>query len=99
MILIAFSNAFAKGYHYFEPGISVYRFNYKEDLPSSIVSSEEGILPGISASYTYMGLDNPLYGRVLLEYVNFETESFTLKTVQNSSKISIFVYNFTEWED
>lgn len=49
--------------------------DYKEiNEPESFKSNETGFLPGIHLSYTYPGIRNPLYGRLLFEYKAGKTD-------------------------
>lgn len=67
-------NVAAEGPHSLEASLMYYYFDYKEDLPSPFKSTESGWLPGISLAYAYRGTDNPVYGRLLFEYTDAETD-------------------------
>ena len=48
---------------------------YKEiDLPDPLKSQEDGFLPGMNLGYNYRGTNLPLYGRLLFEYKQGETD-------------------------
>ena len=49
-------------------------FDYKESLPSPFKSTEKGWIPGGRLIYSYQGVDNPLYGRLLGEFFDGEID-------------------------
>ncbi len=56
-------------------GFKVAYHDYKEiNEPEPFKSTEAGFLPGIQFNYTYRGIGNPFYGRLLLEYKDGKTD-------------------------
>jgi len=61
--------------HSLSVGFKVAYHEYKEiNEPEPFKSTEAGFLPGIQLSYTYQGVKNPFYGRLLLEYKEGKTD-------------------------
>ncbi|MDQ7780060.1 MAG: autotransporter domain-containing protein [Planctomycetota bacterium] len=56
-----------------ELGVLYYNFDYAEDIDGPGKSTEEGWLPGLHLGYRYEGADNGLYGRLLFEWTDWET--------------------------
>jgi hypothetical protein len=52
----------------FETGVALYYFDYIEDCPPPLKSTEEDLILGAYAAYTYQGDNNPLFGRLRLEF-------------------------------
>jgi hypothetical protein len=51
----------------FEFGLMYHKFDYKEDLPAPLKSTEKGWLPGIYAGWNY-NKKNDVYTKIFLEY-------------------------------
>jgi hypothetical protein len=49
-------------------------FDYKEFLDEPLKSNETGYLPGLHLIYSYQGVKNPLYARILFEYTEAKTD-------------------------
>ncbi len=56
-----------------EFGFMYYNFDYEEDLPSPLKSTEEGWLPGFYMGYTYNKKDD-LYTKLFTQYTQAETD-------------------------
>jgi hypothetical protein len=54
--------------HSLEASFKYQYFDYKEKIEEPLKSNETGFLPGLHLTYTYQGVNNPLYGRALFEY-------------------------------
>ena len=67
-------NSAAEGPHFLEAGFMYYYFDYDEDTPPLTESTEEGWLPGFHIAYGYQGLKSPIYGQILFEYTDYETD-------------------------
>jgi hypothetical protein len=53
---------------HFETGVALYYFDYVEDCPPPLKSTEADLILGSYAAYTYQGDDNPFFGRFRLEF-------------------------------
>ncbi len=60
--------------HSLEASLKYQYFDYKEKLQEPLKSNETGFLPGLHLTYTYQGVNNPLYGRLLFEYTEGKTD-------------------------
>jgi hypothetical protein len=60
--------------HSLEASLKYQYFDYKEKLDDPLKSNETGFLPGLHLTYSYQGVNNPLYGRLLFEYTEAKTD-------------------------
>jgi hypothetical protein len=66
-LLWCFPSTAAAGQH-FETGVALYYFDYVEDCPPPLKSTEEDLILGSYAAYTYAGDENSFFGRLRLEF-------------------------------
>jgi hypothetical protein len=59
--------------HQLEAGISLFHFDYVEDCPPPLKSTEKDWLLGSYGTYAYRGADNPFHGRLHFEYASGST--------------------------
>jgi hypothetical protein len=60
--------------HSLEASLKYQYFDYKEKVDEPLKSNETGFLPGLHVSYSYQGVNNPLYGKFIFEYTDAKTD-------------------------
>lgn len=58
----------------FESSFMIYNFDFREDCPPPLKSTEEAWLLGSHLAYQYLGEKNNIYGRLLFEYARANTD-------------------------
>ena len=68
------SPAWAVGRQFVEVGLGLSWYDYQEDLTPPHKSNETGRLPSAYISYTYQGVDNPIYAGLSFRYKSQNTD-------------------------
>jgi hypothetical protein len=74
IIFVVYPPVAARAQQALESSIRFYYFDFKEDCPPPLKSTEEAWLLGSRLSYCYRGEENNLYGRLLFEYARANTD-------------------------
>jgi hypothetical protein len=73
-LLSSLTQVQAQSFQFFEGGGMYYHFDYNEDVPAPLKSSETGWLPGFRGVYGFDGKSSSFYSAVAFEYTQATTD-------------------------